>query len=86
MAFVQRSWMDGEAESSADWAKMSANFYIGVVFHTPQGKAKTIAASWAAIQLGEFSVPEDIAKSQAIDGLIKNGEDLTTWLEENNIP
>ena len=86
MAFVQRSWMDGEAESSADWAKMSANFYIGVVFPTPQEKAKTIAASWAAIQLGEFSVPEDIAKSQAIDGLIKNGEDLTTWLEENNIP
>ena len=86
MAFVQRSWMDGDAQSSADWANMTANFYIGVVFPTSSGQTQTIAASWAAILLGEFSVPEDIAKSQAIDGLKKNGEDLTDWLTENDVP
>lgn len=86
MAFVQRSWMDGDAQSSADWANMTANFYIGVVFPTPSGQTQTVAASWAAILLGEFSVPEDIAKSQAIDGLKKNGADLTNWLTENDVP
>ena len=86
MAFVQRSWMEGEAESTADWAKMSANFYIGVVFPTPNGETQTIAASWAGILFGDFYVPEDIAKSQAIDGLKKNGEDLSNWLSENEVP
>ena len=86
MAFVQRSWMDGAAQSSSDWANMTANFYIGVVFPTSSGQTQTIAASWAAVSLGEFSVPEDMAKSQAIDGLKKNGEDLTNWLSENEVP
>ena len=78
--------MDGPAESSADWANMTANFYIGVVFPTPNGETQTIAASWAAVLLGDFSVPEDIAKGQAIDGLKKNGEDLANWLSENEVP
>lgn len=86
MAFVQRSWMDGDAESSADWANMTANFYIGAALPTSSGETQMIAASWAGILLGEFSVPEDIAKSQAIDGLKKNGEDLTKWLTENDVP
>ena len=86
MAFVQRSWMDGDAESSADWANMTANFYIGAIFPKEGGKAQTIAASWAAVMLGEFSVPEDIAQRQAIDGLKENGEDLTLWLTENDVP
>ena len=86
MAFVQRSWMEGEAESTADWAKMTANFYIGVVFPTSSGETQTIAASWAAVLLGDFSIPDDIAKGEAINGLKKNGEDLTNWLSENDVP
>jgi hypothetical protein len=85
MAFVQRSWMEGAAESTADWAKMNANFYFSVTLPSPDG-SETIAASWAEIQLGELAVPEDLAKSQAIDGLKANGEDLTLWLSENDIP
>ena len=85
MAFVQRSWMEGVAESTADWAKMDANFYVSVTYPSPEG-SETIAASWAAVQLGDLSVPEDLAKSQAIDGLKANGEDVTIWLSENEIP
>jgi len=84
-AFVQRAWMDGEAESSVDWADMTANFYIGITYSSPEG-AETIAASWADIKLGEVSLPEDILKSQAIDGLASNGEDLTAYLDANDIP
>lgn len=86
MAFVQRSWMDGPAESSADWANMTANFYIGVVFPTSNGETQTLAASWAGVLFGDIYVPEDIAKGQAIDGLKKNGEDLANWLSENEVP
>jgi hypothetical protein len=85
MAFVQRSWMEGLAESTADWANMEANFYVSVTLPSPEG-SETIAASWAAVQLGDLSVPEDLAKSQAIDGLKANGEDVTAWLSENDIP
>ena len=85
MAFVQRSWMEGEAESTADWANMTANFYIGVTTSTEEG-TQTIAASWAAVQLGDLALPEDLAKSQAIDGLRSNGVDLTAWLSENEVP
>lgn len=84
-AFVQRAWMDGEAESTADWADMTANFYLGFTYTNPEG-SKTFAASWAAIQLGDFSLPEDLAKGQAIDGLLQNGEDLEAWLSENEVP
>ena len=87
MAFVQRSWMDGQAESSADWANMTANFYIGVVFPTSQwGNAndRCILGCHSAWEI--FPFPEDIAKGQAIDGLKKNGEDLANWLSENDVP
>lgn len=84
-AFVQRAWMDGEAESSVDWADMTANFYIGLTYSFPEG-AETIAASWAAVQLGDVSLPEDILKNQAIDGLASNGEDLTAYLDANEVP
>ncbi len=82
-AFVQRAWMDGEAESSVDWADMTANFYIGLTYSTSSG-SDVIAASWAAIHLGDVSLPEDILKNQAIDGLRQNGEDLELWLDEND--
>ena len=85
MAFVQRSWMEGEAESTAEWANMTANFYIGVTTTSAEG-SYTIAASWAALQLGDLALPEDLAKSQALDGLRSNGVDLTRWLSENDIP
>ena len=76
LALVHRSWMDGEAESSVDWADMTANFYLGFIYSTEAG-TDTIAASWAAIQaLGDVSLPEDILKNQAIDGLRQNGVDL----------
>jgi len=84
-AFVQRSWMEGEVESTADWANMTANFYIGVTTTTADGSV-TIAASWAAVQLGDLALPEDLAKSQALDGLRSNGVDLTNWLSENEVP
>lgn len=84
-AFVQRAWMDGEAKSNVDWADMTANFYIGLTYSSPEG-AETIAASWAAVQLGEVSLPEDILKNQAIDGLASNGEDLTAYLNANDVP
>ena len=84
-AFIQRAWMDGDAESSASWADMTANFYLGYTYDTPAG-SETIAASWAAIQMGELALPEDLAKSQAIDGLRSNGTDLNAWLSENEVP
>ena len=84
LAFVQRAWMDGKAESSVDWADMTANFYIGLTYSTSTG-SDVIAASWAAIQLGDVSLPEDILKNQAIDGLRQNGIDLELWLDENEI-
>ena len=83
-ALVHRSWMDGEAESSVDWADMTANFYFGFIYSTDTG-SDTIAASWAAVQLGDVSVPEDILKNQAIDGLRQNGVDLENWFAENAI-
>ncbi len=83
-AFVQRAWMDGEAESSVDWAGMTANFYIGLTYSTATG-SDVIAASWAAIQLGDVSLPEDLLKNQAIDGLRQNGADLELWLNENEV-
>lgn len=82
-AVVQRAWMDGDAESSVDWADMTANFYIGLTYSTATG-SDVIAASWAAIQLGDVSLPEDILKNQAIDGLRQNGIDLELWLDEND--
>ena len=84
-SFIQRAWMDGEAESTADWANMTANFYLGYTFDTAQG-SETIAASWAAIQMGDLPLPEDLAKSQALDGLRSNGTDLNAWLSENELP
>ena len=84
LALVHRSWMDGEAESSVDWADMTANFYLGFIYSTEAG-TDTIAASWAAIQLGDVSLPEDILKNQAIDGLRQNGVDLEAWFAENAI-
>ena len=84
-AFMQRSWMDGEAESSVDWADMTANFYAGLNFSSTNG-SEVIAASWAAAQLGEVPLPEDMMKNQAIDGLRQNGEDLNKWLSENEVP
>jgi hypothetical protein len=84
-AFVQRAWMDGEAESSVDWADMTANLYIGLTYSSSEA-AETIAASWAAIKLGEASLPEDTLKNQAIDGLASNGKDLTAYLDANDIP
>ena len=83
-ALVHRSWMDGEAESSVDWADMTANFYFGFIYSTETG-SDTIAASWAAVQLGDVSLPEDILKNQAIDGLRQNGVDLENWFAENAI-
>ena len=83
-AFIQRTWMDGEAESSVDWADMTANFYVAVTYSVPEG-SETIAASWAAIQLGDVSLPEDILKNQAIDGLASNGEDVTAYLDANGV-
>ena len=74
----------GEAESSVDWADMTANFYLGFIYSTEAG-TDTIAASWAAIQLGDVSLPEDILKNQAIDGLRQNGIDLEAWFTENAI-
>ncbi len=83
--FVQRSWMDGEAESSVDWADMTANFYVAFSYTTPAG-TETIAASWAAVQLGDVSLPEDILKNQAIAGLAAHGEDVTAYLDANGVP
>ena len=84
-AFIQRAWMDGEAESNVDWADMTANFYVGLTYSATQG-SETIAASWAAVTLGDVSLPEDLLKSQAIDGLASNGEDLSKYLDANEIP
>ena len=82
LALVHRSWMEGEAVSNVDWANMTANFYLGFIYSTETG-TDTIAASWAAIQLGDVSLPEDILKNQAIDGLRQNGVDLEAWFAEN---
>ena len=84
-AFMQRSWMEGEAESNVDWADMTANFYAGLNFSSENG-SEVIAASWAAAQLGEIPLPEDMMKNQAIDGLRQNGVDLNKWLSENEVP
>ena len=84
-AVIQRSWMEGESESTASWANMLASYYLGVTYTTSEG-TDTIAASWAALTLGEIPLPEDVTKSQALDALRRNGTDLTNYLNENEVP
>ena len=76
LALVHRSWMDGEAERCR-LGRYDCH-YLGFIYSTEAG-TDTIAASWAAIQLGDVSLPEDILKNQAIDGLRQNGVDLEAW-------
>ncbi|MEC7983542.1 MAG: hypothetical protein VX278_00175 [Myxococcota bacterium] len=83
-AVIQRSWMEGEPETSASWANMLASYYIGITYSTPQG-TDTVAASWAALLLGDLPLPEDVTKNQALDALRRNGTDLTNYLNENDI-
>ena len=85
LAFVQRTWMEGEAESSVDWADMTVNFYVALNFSSPNG-SEVIAASWAAAQLGEIPLPADVLKNQALDGVRSKGDDLNKWLSENDVP
>ena len=82
LAAVQRSWLDGDAISTADWVNMEAQYYLGITYQT-QGGSDTVAASWAAIMVGDLPLPEDTAKNQALDALRKNGDDLTLYLDEN---
>ena len=82
LAAVQRSWLDGEAVSTADWVNMEAQYYLGITYQTENG-SDTVAASWAAIMVGDLPLPEDTAKNQALDALRKNGDDLTRFLDEN---
>ena len=82
LAAVQRSWLDGDAVSTAEWVNMEAQYYLGITYQTETG-SDTVAASWAAIMVGDLPLPEDTAKNQALDALRKNGEDLTRFLDEN---
>ena len=72
LALVHRSWMDGEAESSVDWANMTANFYLGFIYTTETG-TDTIAASWAAIQLGDVSLRKISSRTKLSMGSAKMG-------------
>ena len=80
-AFIQRSWMEGKAESSVDWADLLAQNYIEVSWSTEAG-SQSLAASWAALQLGDIPVPEDTAKSLALGSIRDSRETLTNYLNE----
>ena len=82
-AFVQRSWMEGEAESSADWANLLAQNYLEVSWSTETG-TQSLAASWAALQLGDIPVPEDTAKNLALGSIRDSREALTAYLDEQS--
>ena len=60
---------------------MEAQYYLGM--HQTETGSDAVAASWAAIMVGDLPLPEDTAKNQALDALRKNGEDLTRFLDEN---
>ena len=81
LAFIQRSWMEGEAESSADWANLLAQNYLEISWSTTSG-TQSLAASWAALQLGDIPVPEDTAKNLALGSIRDSREALTLYLDE----
>ena len=82
LAAVQRSWLDGEAVSTADWVNMEAQYYLGITYQTENG-SDTVAASWAAIMVGDLPLPEDTAKTKHWMHSEKTGADLTRFLDEN---
>jgi hypothetical protein len=84
-ALLQRAWMEGEAEASADWADLQAQNYLEFSWNTDSG-SEILAASWAALQLGDAPLPEDTAKNLALNGLEENAESLSNYLAENPAP
>ena len=82
-AFIQRSWMEGEADSSADWANLLAQNYLEVSWTTEDG-SQSLAASWAALQLGDIPVPEDTAKNLALGSIRDSREALTSYLDNQD--
>ena len=77
LAAVQRSWLDGEAVSTADWVNMEAQYYLGITYQTENG-SDTVAASWAAIMVGDLPLPEDTAVAKQWMHS-ENGADLTCF-------
>jgi hypothetical protein len=84
-AMVHRSWMEGEGDATADWATFLAQYYIAIHYSDGE-KNRTIAGSWAVLLLGDLPLPEDMVLSQALDGLQRNGDDITAYLDENGVP
>ena len=78
-AVVQRSWMEGEAETTASWANI-CNYYLGITYTTPEG-TDTVAA-WAALYLA-IPLPKDVTKAKRLMQSRRNGTDPTNYLNEN---
>jgi hypothetical protein len=85
LAFIQKTWMEGEAEASVDWANLLGQNYLEITWMS-DGGSNSIAASWAALQLGDIPLPEDTAKNLALNALEETGVSLTEYLDENPAP
>jgi len=85
LAFIQKTWMEGEPESSVEWANLLGQNYLEITWMNNTG-SQSIAASWAALQLGDIPLPEDTAKNLALSTLESTSESLTEYLDENPAP
>ena len=85
LAFIQKTWMEEEPEASVEWANLLGQNYLEITWMN-EGGSSSIAASWAALQLGDIPLPEDTAKNLALNALEGTGMSLTEYLDANPAP
>jgi hypothetical protein len=77
---VQRTWLDEGAEINKDWLSVSDQYYLNIIFPEGRGTLR-LQSTWIVAQLGNASVPEDVAISLVISSMQSVYEDIEAWID-----
>ncbi len=84
LAYLQRTWLDQPAEVSLDWLGVPEQYFM-VVNMPFQGQTVRIVATWIVAEVGDSSVPENMALDMVIDSLISSEATLASYIADNDV-
>ena len=84
LAYLQRTWLDEPAEVSLDWLGVPEQYFM--VVNMPLGDHSVrVVATWIVAEIGDSSVPENMALDMVIDSLIGSEEQLASYIAANDV-
>ena len=84
LAYLQRTWLDEPAEVSLDWLGVPEQYFM--VVNMPLGdQSVRVVATWIVAEIGDSSVPENMALDMVIDSLIGSEAQLATYIAANEV-